>query len=29
MRIGINTGRMVIGNMGTERRFDYPSWVTR
>jgi adenylate cyclase len=23
MRIGINTGRMVIGNMGTERRFDY------
>jgi adenylate cyclase len=23
MRIGINTGPMVIGNMGTERRFDY------
>src|SRR5271156_1435005 len=23
MRIGINTGRMVIGNMGTERRFNY------
>jgi adenylate cyclase len=23
MRIGINTGAMVIGNMGTERRFDY------
>jgi len=23
MRIGINTGRMVIGNMGTDRRFDY------
>ncbi len=23
MRIGINTGRMVIGNLGTERRFDY------
>jgi len=23
MRIGVNTGRMVIGNVGTERRFDY------
>jgi adenylate cyclase len=23
MRIGINTGPMVIGNMGTEQRFDY------
>ena len=23
MRIGVNTGRMVIGNMGTDRRFDY------
>jgi adenylate cyclase len=23
MRIGINTGPMVIGNMGTQRRFDY------
>ena len=23
MRIGINTGRMVIGNMGTDRRFNY------
>jgi adenylate cyclase len=23
MRIGINTGRMAIGNMGTEQRFDY------
>jgi class 3 adenylate cyclase len=23
MRIGINTGRMVIGNMATEQRFDY------
>jgi adenylate cyclase len=23
MRIGINTGHMVIGNMGTERHFDY------
>jgi adenylate cyclase len=23
MRVGINTGRVVIGNMGTERRFDY------
>ena len=23
MRIGINTGQMVLGNMGTERRFDY------
>ncbi len=23
MRVGVNTGRMVIGNIGTERRFDY------
>jgi adenylate cyclase len=23
MGIGINTGQMVLGNMGTERRFDY------
>jgi len=23
MRIGINTGQIVLGNMGTERRFDY------
>jgi class 3 adenylate cyclase len=29
MRIGISTGCMVIGNMGTERRFDYPQWVMR